>query len=126
MHVIYAVAEFYFVHVGNIGEILVLGGSRNRGVAVFEGLFIGLGRKIARKHVIGLAVHHKVERNGRELLGSAALHEKHGVIVGNREKFAEQALRFVVHRHKGLGTVAHFRDRHARTVKIEQIFLRFF
>ena len=121
VHVVGLRVELEAGHVGHVGEVLVLGRGHAARLAVELRLFPGLLRPGAGHDVVGLLVLHEVHRDGRELLGGAALQEKHLVVVGNLQKLAQVGLGRLDDVREGLGAMAHLHDGHAGAVVVKHL-----
>ena len=121
MRVVRVGAEHAFVQLGYVGKVLVLGGRDAGGVEVNSAFLKRILGEIARNHVIGFAIDRAdIERHCGKLVGRAALHEKHVVVVGNSHKLAQKRLDLGVDFFVRLGAVAHFHNGHAAAVVIGQ------
>ena len=99
--------------VGDIGVVLILGGSGDDDLADLLGFldgFLGPGTGL---DVDGLAVLHEVHGDHGELQGGAALDEEDFIIVGDAHEIAQILLGFVDDLLENRGTMAHFHDAHA-------------
>ena len=105
--------------VGDVGEGLVRGGSHSVGLTEELGLLPGFLRPLAGDDVVRHLVLHEVHGNHGKLLGRAALHEQHLVIVGNAHQGAQVSLGLVNDGLVGLGAVAHFHDGHTGSPVIQ-------
>ena len=125
MYVIDVLAESVVVEVGDIGKVFVLAACRNAHVAVLGRFFRGFFGKVARYEIIGFPFFEKIEGNGLELSGRAALNEKYVVIIGNVEKFAEKRDAFVVNGFVNFAAVRRFGYAYAAAFEIDEFLLCF-
>ena len=80
-------------------------------IAVLLGLLIGFLGPLAGDDIVRLAAAvHKVQRNGRELGGSAALQKEHLVVVRHLVQLPHQCLGVFDNFIKGFRAVAHLHN----------------
>ena len=113
-------AELIFVERRDAAEVVVLRGGDGLAVAEAAGLLVGLRRKLAGEHVVGLAaLRHQVERDHRELRGSAALQEENLIVIGNLHHLAQKLLRALDDAVVDLRSVRHLHDGLSAALVIE-------
>ena len=106
------------VHVRDVGEVLILAGRDDLGLAELCGFLCGQIGEVAGDDVVGLAGGHEVQRHHGELLGRAALEEADLIMIGNVHHPAQggfgvgddgvEPLAAVAHLHHALAAVAVF------------------
>ncbi len=126
VHIVRIVVEGDLLHVGDIRVSLVLGGGDAARFAEDLALLPRLFGEVARDHIVGFARVHQVQGHGGELLARAALHKEHAVIFGDVHQFAQVGFRLFHDGGERFIAVADLAYAHARSGKIEELFLRFF
>ena len=106
------------VHIRDVGEVLVLAGCHDVGLAELGGFLGGQVGEVAGDDVVRLAGGHEVQRHHGELLGRTALEEADLIMIGNVHHPAQggfgvgddglEPLAAVAHLHHALAAVAVF------------------
>ena len=111
IHIVRIVPEIGGCGLGNIAKGFVRRGGHGLHIAVLLSLLIGFLGPLAGDDIVRLAAAvHKVQRNGRELGGSAALQKEHLVVVRHPVQLPHQCLGVFDDLVKGLGAVAHLHN----------------
>ena len=107
--------------VGDVREILVLGGGDDLHLAILLGLGNGLLGPGTGLHIAGDTVFHQVDGDHGELNRSAALDEQHLVIVGNAHQLAEVGLSLIPDLLEHLGAMAHLHNTHTAAAVVHHL-----
>lgn len=103
----------------HVRVVAFFGRSHTDGPADPGGFFEGFRSPGARIQVSGIPVgFHQVHRNHQELEAGSSLKEQHGIIVGNRQQFANQTFAFFYYGGKLFAAMGYFRDRQTRTFEV--------
>jgi len=107
--------------VGNIAEILILGGGGHNDLTVLLSLGNGLLGPGTGLYIHSLAVLHQVPGNGGELQGGTALDEQDLVVIGNVHQLTQVGLGLVDDLLEHLGAVAHLHDAHTAAAVVHHL-----
>ena len=119
--IIAVVGDVQIAAIGDVGEVLILGGGDDVHLAEFLGLGNGLLGPCAGFHIAGLTVLHEVHGHHGELHGAAALNEQDLVVVRDVHQLAQVGLGLVGDLLEHLGAVAHLHDAHTAATVVHHL-----
>lgn len=111
------------VHVRDVGEVLILAGRDDPGLAELCGFLCGQIGEVSGDDVVGLAGGHKVQRHHGELLGRAALEEADLIMIWNVHHPAQGGFGVGDDSVEPLAAVAHLHHALAAAAVFEQLCL---
>ena len=111
------------VHIRDVGEVFVLAGGHDVGLAELGGFLGGQVGEVAGDDVVRLAGGHKVQRHHGKLLGRTALEEADLVVVGDVHHTAQRGLGLGDDGIEPLAAVAHLHHALAAVAILEQLCL---
>ena len=111
------------VHIRDVGEVLVLAGCHDVGLAELGGFLGGQVGEVAGDDVVRLAGGHEVQRHHGKLLSGTALEEAHLVVVGDVHHAAQGGLSVLDDGVEPLAAVAHLHHALAAVAVFQQLCL---
>ena len=119
--IVAVVGDVQIAAIGDVGEVLILGGGDDVHLAEFLGLGNGLLGPCAGFDIDRLAILHQIHRDHGKLQRCAALNEENLIVIGDPHQITQILLSLVDDGLENLRTVRHLHNAHTGAAVVQQL-----